>query len=273
MRRRRREEELERDIAEHIALETEELMARGLSADEARFAALRKFGNVALTKEDTRREWGWAGLDTWRADVRHAFRRIGRSPGTAALAVLSLALAFAPSVTVFSIMDRLFLTPIPIKAPGEIYEIRFEDTRPNATYHVQSPSYSEYGDLARALHSFSGVTYSSGGGVSVVTPGGHCFDWISIVSDNYFQVLGVAIPMGPGFLKDRPSLVIGHDFWMRELGGRPDALGQTLLVDGAAFTITGVAGPGFRGANYVFTPDLWVTVEQWVDAVPHFRGE
>ena len=132
--RRPMEEELERDIADHIAMETEDNMARGMSPAEARYAALRKFGNVTRVKEDTRSVWGWTAFDTWRADVKHALRRMRRSPGTAALAVLSLALAFAPSVTVFSVMDRLFLTPLPIKAPGEIFEIQLRDTRPNANY-------------------------------------------------------------------------------------------------------------------------------------------
>jgi len=94
--RRPAEEELERDIADHLAMETEENMARGMSPEEARYAALRRFGNVARVKEETRRVWGWNVLDTWCADVKHALRRIRRSPGTAALAVFSLALAFAP---------------------------------------------------------------------------------------------------------------------------------------------------------------------------------
>ena len=121
--RRTMEEELDRDIADHIARETEENIARGLSPREARFAALRKFGNIGRVKEDTRSVWAWGSLDTWYGDVRQAFRRMRRGPGTAALAVLSLALAFAPSVTVFSVMDRLFLTPIPVRDPGEIVQI------------------------------------------------------------------------------------------------------------------------------------------------------
>ena len=160
--RRSREEELERDIADHIAMETEENMARGMSPAEARYAALRKFGNVTRVKEETRSVWGWTALDTWCADVRQALRRMRRSPGTAALAVLSLALAFAPNVAVFSVMDRLFLTPLPIKAPGEIFEIQFRDTRPNASHPYVQVSYPDFQDFQRSLKSFSGLTYHFG---------------------------------------------------------------------------------------------------------------
>ena len=75
-RRRPTEEELERDIADHIAMETEDNMARGMSPAEARYAALRKFGNITRVKEDTRSVWGWTALETWYADVRHALRRM-----------------------------------------------------------------------------------------------------------------------------------------------------------------------------------------------------
>ena len=84
--------------------------------------------------EETRRVRGWTWLDGWRADIRYAFRSMRRAPGTTALALFSLALAIAPSVTVFSIMDRLFLTPVAVKAPAEIVSIGFRDTRPDAAH-------------------------------------------------------------------------------------------------------------------------------------------
>ena len=237
MKRRRLEEELERDIADHIAMETEDNMARGMSPAEARFAALRKFGNVTRVKEDTRSVWGWTALDTWYADVRQAFRRMRRSPGTAALAVLSLALAFAPSVTVFSVMHRLFLTPLPVKAPGEIVQIQFRDTRPNAEYHYQPVSYPEFQDFRRSLQSFSGLAYQCRQGAMVALNGQRALVGAHLVSEDYFSVLGLPIPLGPGFQKNRPSLIVSHSFWMREFAGRRDIIGRTLLVSGQTFTI------------------------------------
>jgi putative ABC transport system permease protein len=275
MSRHRREEELERDIADHLALETEENMARGMTPAEARFAALRKFGNVARIKEDTRSVWGWTALDVWRADVRHALRRMRRSPGTAALAVVSLALAFAPSVTVFSVMDRLFLTPLPVKAPREIVKIQFRDTRPNAEHHYQPVSYPEFQDFRYSLKSFSGLAYQHRSGVIVALNGHRVLVGAHLVSEDYFGVLGLPMHLGPGFLKNRPSLIVSHSFWMREFEGRRDIIGRTLLVNGQTFTIDGVAAPGFRGMGegiVIIAPDLWIPVETLLQLQPGFRA-
>jgi predicted permease len=273
MKHRRLEEELERDIADHIAMETEENIARGMSPAEARFAALRKFGNVARVKEDTRSVWAWTALDIWFADLRHALRRMRRSPGTAALAVLSLVIAFVPSVTVFSVMDRLFLTPLPVKAPDEIVEIRFRDARPNAEYHYQGATYPEFQDFGRSVKSFSGLAYQRRQGAMVALNGHRALVGAHLVSEDYFSVLGLPIPLGPGFLKNRPSLIVSHGFWMREFEGRRDIIGRTLLVNGQTFTIDGVAAPDFRGMReMVITTDLWIPVETWLQLQPSFRA-
>jgi hypothetical protein len=262
-RRQRLEEELDRDIASHIAMETEDNIARGMPPAEARYAALRKFGNIARIKEDTRSVWGWTAADRWYADVRQALRRVRRSPGTAALAVLSLALAFAPSITVFSVMDRLFLAPLPVKSPTEIVEIQFRDTRPQHPY--QAVSYLEFQDLRRSLRSFAGLTYYSKHGSLVAVNGRRLIAGTFFVNEEYFSVLGVPMKLGPGFLKNRASLVISHSFWMREFQGRPDTIGKTLLVNGQVFTIGGVAGAEFRGTDRIVEPDLWVLVENAPD--------
>jgi predicted permease len=271
-RRRPTEEELERDIADHIAMETEDNMARGMSPAEARYAALRKFGNITRVKEDTRSVWGWVPLETWCADVRHALRRMRRSPGTAALAVFSLALAFAPSVTVFSVMDRLFLTPLPIKAPGEILEIQFRDTRPNANYPYSQVSYPDFLDFGRSLKSVSGLTYQIGKGAMVARNGRRMMVGVHVVSEDYFSVLGVPMQSGPGFLKNRPSLVISHSFWIREFEGRSDIIGRTLLVNGQTYSIDGVATPEFRGTDKFLAPDLWIPFETYLQLQPGGRA-
>ncbi len=245
--RRRMEEELDRDIEEHLALETDENIARGMSPEEARYAALRKFGNITRVKEDTRSVWGWTSLEMLYADVKHAFRKIGRAPGTACLVVLSLALAFAPSVTMFSVMDRLFLNPVPIRAPSEVFTILFRDTSPNAKYPYTSASYPDYRDLRGSLKSFSGLTYERKQAAIVLLNNRRTILLSHLVSSDYFKVLGLPVQSGPGLSAGRNDVVISHSLWMREFNGAPDVVGRTLLVNGQGFTIDGVATPGFRG--------------------------
>lgn len=157
--RRRLEQDLKRDIETHIALEIDDNIARGMDPEEARYAALCKFGNVARVMEDTRQAWGWTWLETLGGDVRHALRRIRRSPGISLLVVLSLALAFAPAVTCFSVIDRLFLVPRPIKAPHEVAALSFRNTSPTAKHPYEGVSYPDYADLRDSLKSFSGLAY------------------------------------------------------------------------------------------------------------------
>ena len=228
--RRRMEEELDRDIEEHLALETDENIARGMSPEEARYAALRKFGNIMRVKEDTRSVWGWTSLEMLYADVKHAFRKIGRAPGTACLVVLSLALAFAPSVTMFSVMDRLLLTPLPIRAPDEVAEILFRDTSPLPGYRYQGVSYPEFRDLRGSLKSFSGLAFDQKQPVVVLVNGRRTFVLAHLVSENFWgarrtdpiRARAFAGPAGhrrqPGFLDARVQRCSGRR--------RPDSPGQ-----------------------------------------------
>ena len=91
----KREDDLERELRDHLELEAEEQRGAGASAEESRLAARRAFGNVALTKEDVRSAWGWTLLEQFAADARYALRTMRRSLGLTAVAVLSLALATA----------------------------------------------------------------------------------------------------------------------------------------------------------------------------------
>ncbi len=259
----RMEEELERDIADHLALETDDNIARGMTPEAARHAALRKFGNVARVREDTRGAWAWSTFDPWLADVRQAFRRVRRSPGTSALAVLSLALAFAPSVTVFSVMDVLFLTQSPVRSPREIVEIILRDTRPNAPQRFQSVSYPEFEDFRHSLRSFSALAYESRDGAVVTVNGRRVLVGANTVSESFFSVMGVPMALGPGFLKGQASVIVSHRFWVRELAGRRDIVGQPLLINGQSVTVGGVAAEGFPSMSGILVNDLWMPVEPW----------
>src|SRR3984885_3327402 len=118
MRRRKRMlENLDQDIRDHIERETEDNIARGMSPEEARTAALRKFGNVTLVKEDTRRVWNAAWVEQLFQDLRYCARTLRRSPAFTVVVILTLAIAIGMNTAAFSIVNAVLLKPLTYSSP------------------------------------------------------------------------------------------------------------------------------------------------------------
>src|SRR6476661_6037844 len=118
--RKRMLEELDADIREHIERETQDNIERGMSPEEARYAAHRKFGNVTRVKEETRMVWTLVWLEQLFEDIRFGLRLLRKNPGFTAVALLTLALGIGANTYIFSVVDALLFRPIEFPDPGRI---------------------------------------------------------------------------------------------------------------------------------------------------------
>ncbi|HKA91462.1 MAG TPA: ABC transporter permease [Haliangiales bacterium] len=258
----RTEAELDEEIRTHLELETEEKIAAGLPPDEARRAARRRFGNVALTKEDTRAMWGLGIVGILWSDLKHGARVLRRRPGFAATAVLSLALGIGASTAMFSVVDGVLLRSLPYPDPDRIVELREVSDR-GTLMAVAEPNFLDVRARARG---FDGLAEHNGNYiVSTVTGGIEPVRAVTeFVSSDFFRVLGVTPALGRSFLPEESRAggafvaVVGYGFWQRSLGGRTDLSTVTLTIEDHAYAVVGVMPPGFA---YPARAEIWLPRE------------
>jgi len=279
---RRRDDELDEEIRAHIEMSAREREDRGATADEARAAARREFGNVGLVKETTRDVWGWTWAErTWQ-DVRYGLRMMRRNPGFTAVAVLTLALGIGANTAIFSLIDALFLRSLPVRDPQELVLLKW-------SAHKQPNFYSSanFGDCQQLsprdymtacsfshpffdeLHSQSGIFSSvaaSGGTLQLDLSGSGPASIMRglIVSGNYFDTLGVRPAIGRMIEPSdenpsaAPVAVLGYGYWQRVFGGSIAVVGKTVDLNGVPTTIVGVAEHRFAALTPGSDPDAWL---------------
>lgn len=267
-------EEVDLELRFHLEMTERELVAQGLSPEAAREEALRRLGDAATTRRtleaiDRGRRRSRRRLEVLadlRDDFAYAFRGIRRAPGFALAVIATLGLALGANATMFGIVDRLLLRPPPhIEAPDRIARIlvaRLFDDRPGSP--SRSMSYVAFGDLRDRSTSFSGVAAVSYREMSLGSGLEARPVMVNLASGGYWRILGTAPVQGRVFGPDEdrepagePVAVLSHEFWQRHFGGRPDVLGQTLVLDRSPFTVIGVAPRGFTGID--ITPvDAWI---------------
>jgi macrolide transport system ATP-binding/permease protein len=200
-------------------------------------------------------------LDTLRQDLRFGLRLLRVNPGATLTAMVSLALGIGANTAMFTIVNAALVRPLPVTAPGELALVYSGDR--DAPWSVTSyPSYVDYRDRNEV---FSGLAAFAEIGVSLSAEEGPALVRGAIVTGNFFDVLGVGAARGrvltpaddrtPGA---HPVVVITHELWMRELGGRADAVGSSLTINGRVYTILGVTPQGFRGTSVLDPVQLFV---------------
>jgi predicted permease len=195
-------------------------------------------------------------------DLKHGLRLLVRRPGFSAVAVLSLALGIGLNTTLFSVVNAVLLRKTPVADPDRLVEI-YSSVSPEIPHFTSS--YPDYLSILEGTDAFAGIAghafvrgILSTGGKPVLTTG-------EVVTANYFDVLGITPALGRGFRPEEnvgeaqhAVLVMGHGMWQRRFGGRPDILGQSIVLSGVAYTVVGVAPAAFSGVLPGVQPEFWV---------------
>jgi predicted permease len=246
---RKRDGDLERELQSDLELEEEEQRERGLSQEEARYAARRAFGNATLIREQTRETWGWMRLERFVQDVRYALRQLGRNPGFTAICILTLALGIGATTAIFSVVDSLLLRPLPYPNAPRIVRIWMTFV-PRGMMEIPSsePEFLEY----RQSQSFAHVAAFSVGTLNLTGSGDPLHVAASWGSPDFFSVMGTVPLLGRVFTTDEQQqghaqvAVLSHRLWQNRFGSSREIVGKSILLNGQSCMVVGVMPQTFN---------------------------
>jgi len=242
---------LEDEIQTHIYFETQENIEAGMSPEEARHAAMRKFGNVLVAKDQSRDVWGWVWLERLLQDMRYALRGFRKNPGFTAVALLSLMLGIGTSIALFSVVYGVLIAPYPYAKPNEIWAPAVVGPNDQVGFWHQYPL-REMVEMQK-LPAFADVMATIPKSV-VMTGGTNPEGFYGVyLTGNAFNFIGVKpligrtiqpfdIPLGG---EPNPVVVLTYQFWQRYFSGDPHALGKKITLNDVPYAIIGVMPPRF----------------------------
>ncbi len=257
-------QKLSDEIRFHLDEQMEENIAAGMSPDEARHAAERRFGNSTLVKEETRATWGWTWLEEITQDLRYGLRLLRKSPGFTAVAVLTLALGIGANTAIFSVVNAVLLKSLPFKDPEQLVMVWNRGAA--AAGGDRTPlAVSDLLDWRAQNRSFADIAAFQWDSFNYA--GGDLPEQLQAakVTANFFSVLGVQAQLGRTFLpeEDRPGAqhvaLLSDGFWRSRFAGDTQVLGRTLNLGGEAYTVIGILP-----ARLDFTAkevSLWTTLQ------------
>lgn len=258
------DDDLDRELEVHLALEVEDQVEAGVPLRDAQLAARRAFGSVALTKEELRDMRTGAALERLWQETRHAARRLRRSPAFALATVLTLALAVGANATIFAVVYRVVLNPLPYGASDRLVALEFSIPIRNLStvYYIPSRLYFQY--LERA-HTLDGLAlYVATNELTLTGQGNPERIRVSRTSSSLASVLRVTPAIGRWFNESEmapgasPAAVLSHGLWVRRFGQDPNVIGRPIPLDGVPTVVVGI-----MPASFAF-PDPRVDV--WVPA-------
>jgi predicted permease len=259
----------EEELEGHLQMHTEDNVRKGMSATEARRDAVMKLGGVEQTKELYHDRQTLPVLEVLMQDLRYGLRMLRKNPGFTAVAVLSLALGIGANTTIFTVVNAILLSALPVRDLPHLVQMDTVDSKTLVTQARSEKlqmSYPNFQDYRRENQVFTdlaafmptAVTWSGGAEPRQVQA--------QLVSATYFDVLGIRPAQGRFFMPDEDTKPNGNDvavlsyaLWANKLGSDPGIIGKPLIFDARPYTVIGIAPRGFRGTITFFSPEqVWI---------------
>lgn len=200
-------------------------------------------------------------MDSLIKDIRYAVRSLIKRPGFVAIAVVTLALGIGANTAIFSLVNTVLLRSLPVDRPSQIVSVavRGKDDSMSAFSYPNYKDFRDRNDVLSGLLVYRFVPLSlSRGGVNERI-------WGYEVSGNYFDVLNVKAIRGRTFLPEEdktplshPVVVLSYDAWQKRFGGDPSVVGRDVLLNNHQFQVIGIAPEGFKGTEFVYSPEIWL---------------
>src|SRR5580704_9505071 len=257
------ERSLEEELDHHLQMEAARNLQKGMTAEDARSAAVRRFGGVAQIKEAYRETHGLPVFQVLWQDVRFGFRMLRRNPGFSSLAILCLTLGIGANAAVFSWIEGILLRPFPLVVHQDRM-MAVTGTNRGAPGHTDV-SWPDFVDFQRNCTLFDAFIVDRITGTTLNIGNRADRSSASVVSANYFDVLGVHPILGRGFepaedfgRNAHPVTVISYQMWKERFKADPGIVGRTQMLNGLSHTIVGVAPEGFYGTFVGWAMQFWV---------------
>jgi putative ABC transport system permease protein len=279
LRKRRPDEELATELNSHLELLVEENIRRGMTPDEARYAARREFGGIEQIKEEYRSAQGLPALEIFTQDLRYALRTLRKNAGFTTIAVLTLALGIGANTAIFGIVNAVLLRPLPFPESRRIVAVY--QTMEQAGIFRNGISYPNFSDWQEQSHCFQGIGAYHSTQLTLTGAGEPESIPAAVVTSGLFTVLGVH-PIAGRLLTatdDSPGagavVLISERLWRRRFGAKNDLVGKTITLERQPFTVAGILPAEFHFPFETPAPDLWVAVQhdpQFQSLIPRRGG-
>ena len=273
-RRQKRERELDEELQSHLSMAAQDRADRGELPEQARAAARRELGNVGLIREVTREMWGGATLERLVQDLRYGLRMLTKSPGFAAVAILTLALGIGANTALFSVVNGVLLKPLPYPHPEQL--VWLAESKPN--FATGSISFPNFRDWQKDNRTFSGMAVYRYYNFNILGLGDAEQVSARFITSDFFSVLGVNPVIGRTFAPGEddigrsPIVMISEGLWKRKFNSSRDVLGKNINLDGSGYIIVGVTPASFDFSGLFRDVDIYAPLGQWTNPLLPNRG-